>query len=367
MALDSEIRHDPGHGSPVRLRLVLALGVLAGILGMWVGTGRNPQHAWSIFLANFLFWSGIGAAGPVFAAILDITHARWPGSLRRLALSFGAFLPVSVGLLLLFGLGLPWLYPWVEHPPAGRAVWFQPRFFVLRDCAALLIVTLAAFAFAGFGSRARPPGSRSGRAVFLLLVYPFAFSLVAVDLVMSLTPTWVSTLFPAYFFMGNIFAAVAALLPAGLVGHRVAVSDRQAHDLGKILLGFSMLWAYLFWSQYLVIWYGNIGEEIQFLLARSGPGWQVVSWTVLALCFAVPFVLLLSRAMKHPAPLRALSWIVLAGIWLERVLLVAPAVESEPVLAAADLPVTIGFAALFAHCRLEIGDRLWPPEEPGAV
>jgi hypothetical protein len=194
-------------------------------------------------------------------------------------------------------------------------------------------------------------------AVIFVIVYAITFSLLTIDLVMSISPGWTSTLFPAYFFMGNLYAGIAVTVAACFFWKLFERNDKwlddaHAHDLGKLLLGFSMLWTYLFWSQYLVIWYGNLPEEIEFVALRTRGAWERTSWIVLILCSAIPFFALLSRAMKRPMPLFSIALVSVAGIWLERFLLVAPSDTLAPILRLPDFAVTLGFGALFGLSQI---------------
>ena len=180
---------------------------------------------------------------------------------------------------------------------------------------------------------------------------------------MSLDPYWISTLFPAYFFMGNLCGGIAAIAAASFLWRRFTgvedwLSDSIAHDLGKLLLGFTLLWTYLLWSQYLVIWYGNLPEELGFLMVRTTGSWGVLTWMVLSLCFFIPFAALLSRRMKRPTPLFVISLITVVGIWLERFWLVVPSPETGLSLSGVDLLVTLGFFALFVLSQIVLGRRL---------
>lgn len=190
-----------------------------------------------------------------------------------------------------------------------------------------------------------------------ILLYTAVFSLLAIDLIMSLDPYWISTLFPAYFFMGNLCGGIAAIAAASFLWRRFTgvedwLSDSTAHDLGKLLLGFVLLWTYLLFAQYLIIWYGNLPEELRFLVVRTTGNWGMLTWMVLALCFIVPFAALLSRSMKRPTPLFVISLITVVGIWLERFWLVVPSPETGPSLSWVDILVTLGFFALFALSQL---------------
>ena len=214
--------------------------------------------------------------------------------------------------------------------------------------------------------RERGPRAQDRLAVALLIAYVPLFSLVAIDFIMALDAHWFSALLGGYFLTGNLTAGAALLaLVAAAGSNRLGlgnrVGDRQRHDAGKLLFGFSILWAYMLWSQYLVIWYGDLPEEARFIHHRMHGAWAPVAWTVFAAVFAVPFVLLLSRKLKmRPAALGAVAGLVLAGVWLERFLLVAPSLwrgEGLP-LGLPELLVTAGTASLFVLCCASFLDRV---------
>ena len=190
----------------------------------------------------------------------------------------------------------------------------------------------------------------------VLVAYGWVFTLAAFDFVMALDPHWFSTLLGGYYFIGNLLIGLAFLAAVVAAGRRrlgIAgyAGRHQLHDLGKLLFGFCILWAYLFWSQYLVIWYGDLAEETEFLHHRMHGAWAPVAAAVFAMTFAVPFVVLLSRAVKTWAPgLTAVAALVFAGMWLERFLLVSPSLwhgEGVP-LGLLEVLVTAGVGSLFA-------------------
>jgi hypothetical protein len=218
-------------------------------------------------------------------------------------------------------------------------------------------------------------------AAVLALSYAFAYSTLGVDLVMGLAPHWVSTMFPAYYAWGGFLSAVSmtalvTILMRNSPELRGQVTETRRHDMGKMVFAFSIFWMYLFWSQYLVIYYGNIPEETSFVIARLGSQfiqdtqhgafWERIqepyvrttlfTWI---LCWVVPFwVLLGQRAKKTPAILGAVTFGSVVGFWLERYVLITPSlVPPERVLAGApdtlglmELGVTAGFAGLFFLC-----------------
>ena len=343
-----------------RSGISLLLTVAAvGTVAFGIGLLLDWEHAWKVFLVNFLLWTGISVAGPVFSAIFELTNARWASrQVREVAESLAGFFPLSLFfyLVLVVG-GAGALYPWIADPPEARAGWFSLTFFVLRGGIALILLGAVGgkFLLASRQSRRHDsprPRHLTALAVSTVLAYVFVFSLLAIDLIMSMDPGWLSTLFPAYFFMGNLYAGVAMMVFMSFLWRRWTGAQEWftpsiAHDLGKLLFGFCLLWTYLMWSQFLVIWYGNLPEELGFLMLRTTGSWASLSWVVLGLCFLVPFILLLTRRMKQPHLLPWVCGVVLLGMWLERFLLVVPSQESAFALLWFDLLISAGFMALF--------------------
>jgi len=195
-------------------------------------------------------------------------------------------------------------------------------------------------------------------AVAVLVAYGWVFTLIAFDFVMALDPHWFSTLLGGYYFIGNLLVGLAFLAIVTATGRRrlgIAgyVGRPQLPDLRKPLFGFCHPWAYLFWSQYLVIWYGDLAEETEFVYHRMHGAWEPVAVAVFAMTFAGPFVVLLSRDVKTWAPgLTTVAAVVFAGMWLERFILVAPSLwhrEGVP-LGLVEVLVTAGTLSVFLVC-----------------
>jgi Ni/Fe-hydrogenase subunit HybB-like protein len=370
---------------------MIALGLVASAGGLTFlagAMGDQPLWAWQAYLVNFLFWSGIAQAGPVFATIHEMTGARWGRPIRRIAEGMAAFLPISFGLFLGLVFGRGAIFPWARQPIPAKQAWLNLPFLLTRDAAALFLLGGLSLGFLYWtlrpdvesaredapawarplhrllraGWRGRPAElARSRRALAVLapllaIAYCLGFTLLAFDLVMALDPQWSSTLFGAYFFMGNLYAGLASLVLLAALARRgfrleALFPPRQFHDLGKLLLAFCLLTGDFFWSQFLVIWYGNLPEETGFVLARVARApWAPLSWAVLLVCFLGAFVVLLSRRIKErPSRLCAVAVAILGGMWLERFLLVVPSLwpgTSLP-LGVPELLITASFAALF--------------------
>jgi hypothetical protein len=374
----------------LRPELLLGLAAVAGAaaFGAALGLG-SAARAWQAFHVNFLFWTGLAFAGVVLSAVLRLTDSRWGFAVRRLGECSAAFLPVSLVLYLGVVAGHGTLMPDVHHLAPAKQLWLAPTFLLVRDGAALLGLAALAFvylyyslrpdvgaardagertlgAFGGWltrgwrGAEAEAKRSRKATAflaVALVVAYALVFTLLAIDQVMALDPTWMSTLFGAYFFITNLYGGWALLAFAAVLARRAnlgglgaAVGDDVLHSLGKLLFAFCFLSLDFFWSQFLVIWYGNLPEETPFVLRRIRQmPWQTVALAVLVFCFVVPFLALLFRSIKRdPRTLAAVGLVVLAALWVERFLLVAPSTwrGSGLPLGPLELGVTLGFLGL---------------------
>ena len=193
------------------------------------------------------------------------------------------------------------------------------------------------------------------------ILYALVLTLIGFDLVMSLSPHWHSTLFGAYYFVGSFYSALAALAVLSFFAVRKGdlkefIQPKHFHDLGKLLLAFCLVTGDFFYSQFLVIWYGNLPFETRYVLLRIRESpWDLFAWTVLLIAFAMPFAVLLSRKVKtKPLPMMVLGAVILVGMWLERFLLVVPSLwkESAIPLGLTELLITAGFFGIMGLCVL---------------
>lgn len=356
---------DPRHVSVNRVGLpaaLVGLGALAFVVGLVMGAA---PRTWATFLVNLLFWSGLAAAGPAIAGIFELTEARWAVRLRRIATTTVAFMPVSAVLFVVLFSAMGVLYPWVTEPVPKKAAWLNAPFMVARiliGLAALYWVSIcfARAVHASPAGAAEEPG-RAGRArlaVIMLFLFVIVVSLFGFDLVMSLDPQWFSGLLGGYFLVGTIysgFAFLVVLVGVLSVGRPTWVMPpTEVQDLAKLVFATSIVWMYFFWSQYLVIWYGNVPVETRYVLARffQDP-WRALAITACVIGWVVPFAYLLARLTGRPPEshrvLVGVACLSLTAIFLERTVLVYPSVLRGATVAYGliDLLVTLGFGALF--------------------
>ncbi len=354
--------------------LVAVVGAVVFLLGANSG---DAAQVWSIYLVNLVFWSGLGVTGPAIAGMMQITEARWSPSIRRIALTTSGFLPTSFILLLILYMGQTALYPWVTTPIPAKAGWLNVPFFWLRTLggAALLFAVCFFFVRALLRDPIPPdnPHDRANRnrlSVALLALWLVIVSLWGFDLVMSLDPKWYSGLFGGYFVVSTLYTAFCLLsifaIRANARG-QASIPPAAVQDVAKLQFAFSIVWMYFFWSQYLVIWYGNVPVETRFVVQRFFvQPWQTLAWVVLIIGWLIPFAYLVKRLTGRPpqrhAPLFVIAIFGLVGIFLERVLVVFPSVSADARLPMGprDLAITAGFLALFVLSRRWFFSRFKP-------
>jgi hypothetical protein len=374
----------------------LAILFLLGVIAFIGSLQRDPAQAWRAYVVNWLFFTSIACGAMALFAATTITKARWNWSVRRVSLAFSAFLPISFLLLLpMLGLGDSY-FPWIAamaHDPIvqKKAAYLNMPFLITRNVVGLALL-FGIFLYMAYlalrpdlglvksgGGAGRDPRRaqwaerltqgwqgqekeevRSHRLLVRLapaavLLYAVMMSVVAFDWVMSLEPHWFSTIFGAWFFMGALWGGVAATAWATVYAKgkdpdlNKLMGVQQLHDLGKLAFAFTVFWAYLFFSQYLVIWYGKLPWEQAWIIHRAEAPWSSLTVLALLLCFVVPFAGLIGRKAKMtPWTLRLFATVILVGLWLERYLMVVPSIyDGNPTITVLEPAIGFLFLALF--------------------
>lgn len=299
-------------------------------------------------LLNLVFWVTIFQGCLALAAAAEVSKAKWILPVRNELLSVYPMLLFISILFLFFGLfGLD-VYPWA----GGKGIWLNKTFFLVRNFLLLLASYALAWKFTNDTLEDRP--TKNLFAVLYLFVFVTTQSLVAFDWVMSLEYPWFSTLFGGYFFIESLYAgiAIAGVLAFFLLSQPGADANvplnKALKDVATLLFGFSLLWAGLFFSQFLVIWYGNLPEEIIYLTKRIYH-WPLreMSYFVLLSLFVLPFTILLSIKVKTSKKMvLIMSSIVMLGVLVERLVFLAPAARLKPFIFAVEFILTAVFFAV---------------------
>jgi hypothetical protein len=324
----------------------LVVGVVALVAGI-AGALVSPDQFFRSWLIGFLFCLGLTLGSLGLLMLQHLTGGEWGLVGRRVFEAASRTLPIVALFFIPILFGLPRIFLWArpeavaaDHILQMKTAYLNVPFFVGRAVfyflvwmACMVLLTRWSDAQDRGEVAVTPADSRRFRVVSApgLLLYALTITFAGIDWVMSLDPHWFSTIFGLLLFTGQglaAFAFVIAVLAALSAVEPVAsvVSTRQFHDLGKLLLAFVMLWAYLAFSQFLIIWAGNLPEEIPWYIERIRGGWGYVALLVAFGHFALPFAVLLSRDLKTN---RSLLAKVAIGILVMRLVdiiwLVAPA------------------------------------------
>jgi hypothetical protein len=292
-------------------------------------------------------------------------------------------LPVSAVLMLSLFFGRGWIYhgrgSGAAPLLAAKALYLGAPFFFGRM--ALFVVVWSAFAFLMRRTSVRQDDDPAPRhhhrmvryCAAFAVVFAISFSLASFDWIMTLDPQWTSTIFAVYLFAGVLVQGIAAItLSVVLLRERGdldgVVNENHLHDLGKLLFAFSTFWAYIWFSQYLLIWYANIPEETSYYVRRTGEPWIALFFLNVIVNWAIPFLVLLPRAAKrHPAVLKWVAILMLAGRWLDLYVAVMPQVAPAPALRTIDVLIVAGYAGVFflVATRALASVSLVPLNDPG--
>jgi hypothetical protein len=383
-----DIRDEKRHlgAAGERVWKVLAIAGSVAMLAS-LALGAASPEGWRRFffgyLVNFAFVLSL-ALGAIFFVVLHyLTHAGWSVVVRRIGEAVTATLPLLAVLFIPLLFGLSELYPWARGAVStvglrspGSAVYLKMPFFVVRWVVyfAVWIVT-ARYYFRrsveqDSSGDVRLTIQMEGRAAVAMLLFAFTLTFASIDLLMSLDPRWYSTIFGVYYFAGSVVGMYAlltvlafALQRAGFL--RSAVTVEHYHDLGKLLFGFVIFWAYIGFSQYMLIWYANIPEETEWLARRQVNGWGWVGLVLVLGHFVVPFVALLSRTPKRrPQRLVVAAIWMLAMHWVDIFWVVAPAGSpASAVPHLVDLTLFVALGSWFlAGAAFAVRNRSLVPE-----
>jgi len=349
------------------LKMISIVMVVIGVLTFALGLVKDPDRVWPAYLTAFYFVSCLGIGGLFFAVINNMAKAGWSVSIRRLSESMTSFLPVMLIGSLVLMVGLKRLYPWAnpEEVAASSAMqvktsYLNMNFLIVR----LLIFGLGMIWFASkiVGNSLKQDQSGDENltvqnvkySVIWTLFFAIFFSLFSVDLLMSLLPTWYSTIFGIYCFAGLFQSTMAMLLIIMIYMRRAGYisgyyTEDHMHDVAKYMKAFTIFWAYIAFSQFMLIWYANIPEETEFFLMRAQNGWAGISTALVVFKFIVPFLALLPRAWKrNENHVIAVSCLVLVMQYLDIHWLVFPNFnENNFVLGIYEIGMLVGFLGLF--------------------
>ena len=362
----------------------IVVGALLAAIGFMLA---GSDRFFEAYLVAYTFWIGVALGSLALLMVQHLSGGAWGLVIRRALEAAVRTIPYMALLFLPIVAGMGHLYHWTHADAVAadpvlqsKAGYLNTPFFLIRQVIYFAIWSAMALLLTRWSSEHDRTGdpsllTRMSRVSGAgLVVYGLTVSFAAVDWTMSINPHWFSTMW-GFLYMGNqglsalAFAIVVLVLLAQWPPLDTVVNPSHLHDLGKLLFAFLMLWAYLSFSQFLIIWSANLTEEIPHYLTRWEGGWEWVSIFTVTLSFALPYVLLLSRETKrNPQRLRIIAaWIVVTRI-VDYYWHVAPEFHSAGLdisLLDVALPIALGgiFVTLYTmHLR---GRPLMPLNDPG--
>ncbi|HTO92087.1 MAG TPA: hypothetical protein VMJ70_13225 [Candidatus Sulfotelmatobacter sp.] len=376
----------------------------------------EPRRAWSSYAINTIYWLGLAMGGVVLSAAIRLCNGRWGGPIQRIGESLTSYIPFGLGfMVILLAAGvwtyLPWtrgvgMYPWQRpflnvpflwiRTVGGIALfWFLASKLVrvsLRRDAKLLLPHVAPELRGEYeklsadwkGDEAEDERFMHETAHLspqIVLTFVVFMSVMGWDFIMCLTPSWTSQLFGWFVYAGAFLAGMCMVaLIATQVRSRYQleayITPNHFWDIGKVIFSFCIFWIYLFWSQYLPIWYANMPEETWWVFIRFENPWRPLAFACFYMIFLIPFLGLMNKTTKSsPFWMSLFSTLVLSGVWLERHVLVMPSVNPAKVwVGLPEIGVTIGFLGVFGwavqgfltrYPAVRVVDALAPSAGPG--
>lgn len=319
-----------------RLRsLALGIGGI-GLFAWAIGFYLDPEQALRSWLLGFIFWAGIGIGSLGILILQYLTGGAWGVVIRRTVEAASRTLPIIILLFVPIAAGLTRLYDWTHLPPDEHIIvergWFMtPESWLLRSAVYFVLFGVMVYLLNKWGGQQDKTDDYEDAEKFLgratafsgptMVIYALVVTFAVVDWVMMLDPHFFSTMWGFLFIAGWALSsfcfgvAVLAYLSDKAPMNRV-LGKRHFHDIGKLMLALVMVWAYFNFSQYIIIWSGNIPEETGWYLVRQNGGWSYIGLFLVFFHFAFPFLVLLQQDFKRKAKLLATLAIFILGMRL---------------------------------------------------
>jgi len=364
--------------------IALTVGIV-GLLGSAIAWYMEPARFFHAYLTAFIFWLSLALGGLFFTMLHYLAAARWSVVLRKISESMAAQLPWMIIAFIPVYLGMHDLYHWTHVEAVasdrilqGKAAYLNVGFFLIR--AAIYFAVWSVFALAlrkhSLLQDANPNGEHIAGLRRLaaggMLLFAITTTFAAFDWLMSLQPHWFSTIYGVYFFGGVFLSGLSFIAVISWILRRndilrETITVEHYHDMGKLMFAFVIFWAYIGFSQYFLIWYGNIPEETYWFLSRWEGDWKPVSLLLVFGHFAMPFVILIFQNVKRkPFLLGSVAIWLLLMHWFDLFWLIYPSfegscesfvwIEIAPVVGLGGIFCWLFWRSFTAHAMVPVND-----------
>jgi hypothetical protein len=366
--------HQSPESQPADDKLILSSGFLylcyaligIGVIAFVIGFIKDPARTWTNYLVNNYYFLALAVGAAFFLALQYITQSGWSSGFKRVPEAMSAYLPFAAVLLLLLYFGLPVIYRWaVPSEVQSDLVILHKRpflntgFFMIR----LLIYSALWIGISRLLRKYSLKEDLEGgleyfrKSEFLSRIFIFViaitFSLACFDLMMSVEVDWASTIYAFRNFASAFYHASAIILLITVIlykkGHFPFFNRNHLQDMSSYVFMLSIFYGYLWFSQFMLIWYGNIPEETIYYKVRWEPQWNFLFYADILINWFIPFVILMpkkpARRLKVVVPVVIL---LIIGYWIDIYLQVAPAITGKSQFGLIEIGSFLGFAGLFA-------------------
>tara|TARA_B100000780_G_scaffold277948_1_gene249983 strand:+ start:411 stop:1586 length:1176 start_codon:yes stop_codon:yes gene_type:complete len=345
---------------------LIAVGILSLIYGI-VSPSITGQRVWSNVLINSWFFFGIGLTGTFFIAVSAAAQAGWVVVLKRIFEAISMYVPVGAVLMMILILGSAFgmnhLYHWM-HPHGdalleGKQAYLNVPFWIGRAVVFIGVYTLVTILFRKRSLKEDVEGNTRNYffknrvlAAIFLVFFGYTSVVASWDWLMSLDPHWFSTLYGWYIFAGMWCSGMVTVLLIALwlksKGYLEQVNESHIHDMGKWVFATSFLWTYLWFSQFMLIWYSDMPEEVTYYMARL-EDYTVPYMTMVMINFILPMLLLMSKDMKrHAGMLSFVGVIIFFGHWMDVYFIVTPGtLKDQGVIGIFEIGFMLGYLGVF--------------------
>src|SRR5882757_9836332 len=311
----------------------LVIGVIAAVIAAVIAV-KDPDQFFQAYLLGFMAWLGVALGSMAILMLRHLTKGAWGIIIRRILGAAMRCVPLMAVLFIPLLFGIRRLYIWAcplqdiadkhlrEHLEEITKTYLSVNGYVIRAVIYFAIWWALSYFLTKWSAEQDHPPMRDNSSRFKalsgpgLILYGFTITFAVIDWVMSIDPSWISTIFGLSFLIGQVLSALCFAVVVERILFRYQpmselLKPEQVHDHGKFMLAFIMVWAYFAFSQWLIIWAGNLPEEITWYMRRLNGGWGYVGLFLVLFHFAAPFVRLLSRPFK-----RDITRLVWLAAWL---------------------------------------------------
>jgi len=348
-------------------RLVAGFAIIIGMATFAYGFLTEPDRTWANYLLNNYLWLSVALGGALFFALQYISQSGWSAAFKRIPEAFMAYLPYAAVFFLLLYFGTHSLYHW-SHPEEvahdallqHKAPYLNIPFFMAR----LVLYFSLWIIFTQILRRLSLKEDETGERQYfekqelyskiLIFILAISFTLSNIDWIMSMDPHWFSTIFAVKGLISAFLHGVSIIILIIFILHSLGyfsfLNEYHLHDFARYLFMLSIVWGYFWFSQFMIIWYGNIPEETSYYFIRWNDGWKTLFFAEIILNWAIPFFVLLPiKASKNKLVITIVILFLIVGQYIEYYLHIMPVVVGTIKFGIIEIGSFIGFAGLFIY------------------